>query len=225
MTDAQPYAAGVFSTVKPLRSAASAIEESTMKDSIRPQPGDALIVVDVQNDFLPGGALGVPHGDEVVPVLNRYIERFDRLGLPIVATRDWHPADHCSFAARGGPWPPHCVAQTRGAQFSPALKLPVGTRVVSKATTPDDEAYSGFHGTQLDRDLRELNVKRVFIGGLATDYCVLNTVKDARKLGFDVVLLRDAIRPVEVKAGDGERAEAEMLELGAMPADLEKLAA
>jgi nicotinamidase-related amidase len=191
----------------------------------KPQPGDALIVVDVQNDFLPGGALGVPDGNAVVPVLNRYIQCFEEQGLPIVATRDWHPSNHISFAERGGPWPPHCVAQTRGAQFAADLKLPVGARVVSKATTRDEEAYSGFQGTQLDRDLREQKVKRVFVGGLATDYCVLNTVKDARRHGFDVVLLRDAIRPVEVKPGDGERAVAEMTNLGAVPAELDKVAA
>jgi nicotinamidase-related amidase len=191
----------------------------------KPQPGDALIVVDVQNDFLPGGALGVPDGNAVVPVLNRYIQCFEEQGLPIVATRDWHPSNHISFAERGGPWPPHCVAQTRGAQFAADLQLPVGARVVSKATTRDEEAYSGFQGTQLDRDLREQKVKRVFIGGLATDYCVLNTVKDARRHGFDVVLLRDAIRPVEVKPGDGERAVAEMTKLGAVPAELDKVAA
>ncbi|MEX0959367.1 MAG: nicotinamidase [Burkholderiales bacterium] len=191
----------------------------------KPQPGDALIVVDVQNDFLPGGALGVPDGDAVVPVLNRYIEHFEEQGLPVIATRDWHPENHVSFKARGGPWPPHCIAQTRGAQFGPGLKLPADARVVSKATTADEEAYSGFQGTQLAQDLREQNVKRVFVGGLATDYCVLNTVKDARKHGFDVVLLRDAIRPVEVKPGDGERAVTEMTDLGAVPAELEKVAA
>lgn len=191
----------------------------------KPQPGDALIVVDVQNDFLPGGALGVPDGNAVVPVLNRYIQCFEEQGLPIVATRDWHPPNHISFVERGGPWPPHCVAQTRGAQFAADLKLPVGARVVSKATTRDEEAYSGFQGTQLDRDLREQKVKRVFVGGLATDYCVLNTVKDARRQGFDVVLLRDAIRPVEVNPGDGERAVAEMTKLGALPAELDKAVA
>jgi nicotinamidase-related amidase len=191
----------------------------------KPQPGDALILVDVQNDFLPGGALGVADGNAVVPILNRYIQCFEEQGLPIVATRDWHPSNHISFAERGGPWPPHCVAQTRGAQFAADLQLPVGARVVSKATTRDEEAYSGFQGTQLDRDLREQKVKRVFIGGLATDYCVLNTVKDARRHGFDVVLLRDAIRPVEVKPGDGERAVAEMTKLGAVPAELDKVAA
>lgn len=193
--------------------------------SIRPQTGDALIVVDVQNDFLPGGALAVPHGDEVVAVLNRYIERFARTGLPVVATRDWHPRDHCSFVERKGPWPPHCVANTQGAQFAPGLRLPSNVRVISKATTRDEEAYSGFGGTRLAQDLREQNVRRLFIGGLATDYCVLNTVKDARALGFDVVLLRDAMRAVEVNPGDGAHAEQEMLRLGAEPAELERLAA
>ena len=194
-------------------------------DTYRLTTGDALIVVDAQHDFLAGAALGVSHGDEVVPVINRYIERFDRLGLPIVATRDWHPRNHCSFAQRGGPWPPHCIAQSEGARFAAELKLPPSAQIVSKATTADEEAYSGFGGTGLAGNLRERGVRRLFIGGLATDYCVLNTVKDARQNGFEVVLLRDAIRAVDVKAGDGERAEAEMLRAGAQPAVIGRLAA
>lgn len=197
---------------------------SKTKD-IAPKPGDALVVVDVQNDFLPGGALGVPHGDEVVPVLNRYIARFTELRLPIVATRDWHPADHVSFRQRGGPWPPHCIADSDGANFAPALRLPPNVKIVSKATTRDKDAYSGFGGTTLKEDLQQSKVRRLFVGGLATDYCVLNTVKDARANGFEVILLRDAIRAVEVNPGDGDRAEAEMIKLGAVPTDVEVLTA
>lgn len=184
-----------------------------------PAPGDALLVVDVQNDFLPGGALGVPEGDRVVPVLNRYIARFAEAGLPVIATRDWHPPGHCSFAERGGPWPPHCVAGTPGAAFAPGLALPPDAIVVSKAETPERDAYSGFQGTGLAGRLKEMGVERLFIGGLATDYCVLATVKDARSAGFAVVLLTDAVRAVNVKPGDGARAEAEMEAAGAVPTE------
>jgi len=193
--------------------------------TLRPRAGDALILVDVQNDFLPGGALAVPHGDEVVSTLNHYAALFERLGLPVFATRDWHPPDHCSFRKQGGPWPAHCVAGTQGAQFAPKLVLPPGARVVSKATTPDRDAYSGFAGTELDALLRRENVHRVFVGGLATDYCVLNTVKDASALGYEVVLLQDAIRAVDLMSGDGRRALEEMQRLGAVPADVESVEA
>lgn len=189
----------------------------------RPQAGDALIIVDVQNDFLPGGSLAVPCGDQVVAPLNRYAALFAKLGLPVVATRDWHPLYHCSFRSQGGPWPPHCVADTTGAQFAPTLALPSGASIVSKATTPERDAYSGFQGTELDTMLRRRKVRRVFVGGLATDYCVLNTVKDARRLGYEVVLLRDAIRAVDVNPGDGDRAQDEMQRLGAAPAGIESV--
>jgi nicotinamidase/pyrazinamidase len=181
----------------------------------QPQPGDALLIVDVQNDFLPGGSLAVSRGDEVVPVLNRYIGAFEAHGLPVYATRDWHPERHCSFHEQGGPWPPHCVAHTRGAEFSPALHLPPAVTVISKATSSDRDAYSGFEGTDLDPRLRAAGIRRLFIGGLATDYCVLNTVRDALQAGYEVLLLTDAIRAVEVEPGDGQRAEVEMARLGA----------
>ncbi|MEW6312529.1 MAG: isochorismatase family protein [Pseudomonadota bacterium] len=186
--------------------------------------GDALLLVDVQNDFLPGGALAVPHGDEVIVPLNRLIERFGVHGLPVYATRDWHPVGHCSFRERGGPWPPHCLADTRGARFPTQLALPEGAVVISKATTPDKDTYSGFEGTDLDERLRERSVQRLAIGGLATDYCVLNTVRDALKLRYRVLLVRDAIRAVEVHAGDGERAIAEMEARGALSVDSGNLA-
>lgn len=192
---------------------------------LKPHAGDALIVVDVQNDFLPGGALGVPGGDEVIPALNKYSELFERLGLPIVATRDWHPENHCSFEAQGGPWPPHCVAGTEGAAFATGLDLHGDTKVVSKAETPEEEAYSGFQGTELDRWLKERGVRRVFVGGLATDYCVRETVRDGLVNGYEVVLLGDAIRAVNVDPGDGEKAVAEMEKEGAVKTDFEHLEA
>jgi nicotinamidase/pyrazinamidase len=179
------------------------------------QPHDALLVVDVQYDFLPGGALGVRGGDEIIPALNRYIALARSHGVPVFACRDWHPADHCSFHARGGPWPAHCVAGTHGAELHPDLALPADARIFSKATNPDAEAYSVFRGTDFVQTLRELRVTRLLIGGLATDYCVLNTALDARAAGFDVVVLGDAIRAVDAKPGDGGRALAKMRQAGA----------
>ena len=184
---------------------------------------DALIAVDVQNDFLPGGSLAVAQGDEVVPILNDYIHRFASKGLPVFATRDWHPADHCSFRERGGPWPSHCIAGTKGAEFASGLALPPQAEVISKAAQPDRDAYSGFEGTDLARRLRRSGVQRVFIGGLATDYCVFNTVKDALKEGFVTVLLLDAVRAVDVRPGDGQAAIAQMLGTGAKPGRLESI--
>lgn len=178
----------------------------------------ALIVVDVQNDFCPGGAVPVPEGDKVVSALNKYITHFRRAGAAIYATRDWHPTNHISFKSRGGPWPPHCVQRTDGAKFHPALKLPEGTQIVSKGSDPDREAYSGFEGTDLERLLRDRGVKRVFIGGLATDYCVKNTVLDGLRAGFDVVLLEDASRGVNVRPKDSEEAVEEMMKKGARKA-------
>lgn len=192
---------------------------------ISPRPGDALIVVDVQNDFLPGGSLAVPDGDGVVAPLNALIETFETRGLPIFATRDWHPQNHCSFHARGGPWPPHCIAETPGAQFAAGLRLPASAIIVSKATTPDKDAYSGFGNTELDVLLRKADVQRLFIGGLATDYCVLNTVRDALSLGYEVMLVSDAVRAVDVEPGDGERAIDEMRELGAIPVESDQVSA
>ncbi len=177
--------------------------------------GDALIVVDVQNDFLPGGSLAVPDGDAVIAVLNDYIARFRAAGSPIVATRDWHPPDHCSFVEQGGTWPPHCVADSPGAAFAERLALPADAIVISKATDPSKDAYSGFQDTGLADRLRALQVTRVYVGGLATDYCVLNTVRDALAAAFEVVLIDEAIRAVDVNEGDGERAIAEMRALGA----------
>lgn len=182
--------------------------------------GDALVVVDVQNDFLPGGSLAVPRGDQIIVPLNAYLARFHSLGLPLFATRDWHPAGHCSFVAQGGPWPPHCVAGSEGAGFAPALKFPDGVQVISKGTQVDKDAYSGFQDTDLDTRLKRAGVRRVFVGGLATDVCVLNTVRDAIRLDYDVCLLTDATRAVNVQPEDGAKAQAEMCRLGAVPLEL-----
>lgn len=191
-----------------------------MKDTFNEtalQSDDALLVVDVQRDFLPGGALAVPDGDAVVAPLSVWIRRFVAAGRPVFATRDWHPADHCSFAPQGGPWPPHCIAASPGAELAPGLELPVAAAsIVSKATQRAADAYSGFEGTDLDARLRASGVRRLFVGGLATDYCVLNTVQDALRLGYRVVLLVDCIRAVDVQAGDGARAMVAMLAAGAV---------
>ena len=189
---------------------------ATATETIAPESGDALIVVDLQNDFLTGGSLAVPDGDAVIPVLNTWIRRFRGAGLPVFSTRDWHPADHCSFREQGGPWPPHCVAGTKGAEFTPELVLPPDALIHSKATRPEKEAYSGFEEGDFGRQLREMGVTRLFVGGLATDYCVRATVLDGLKEGFQVVLLADAIRAVEARPGDGARAIAEMREAGAL---------
>ncbi|MFA4044319.1 MAG: hypothetical protein HZRFUVUK_001105 [Candidatus Fervidibacterota bacterium] len=184
---------------------------------------DALVIVDVQRDFCAGGALAVPDGDAVVQPLNSYIEVFKSANLPIVATRDWHPPNHISFREHGGLWPPHCVQGTEGAEFHPQLKLPEETLIISKATQPDLEAYSGFEGTELESLLKSKGVKRLFVGGLATDYCVKMTVLDALKLGFTTFLLEDAIRGVNVNPSDSERAIDEMLSNGAIAITLSEL--
>jgi nicotinamidase/pyrazinamidase len=172
--------------------------------------GDALIMVDVQNDFLPGGTLAVPGGNAIIAPLNRCLGAFEHRGLPVFATRDWHPPDHCSFESKGGPWPDHCVAGTAGAQLASGLRLPANVRIISKATTADAESYSGFQGTDLAEQLVASRCTRVLIGGLATDYCVRATALDARAAGLEVVVLEDAIRGVEVQPGDGRRALEDM---------------
>ncbi|MEM4298205.1 MAG: nicotinamidase [Nitrososphaerota archaeon] len=175
----------------------------------------ALIIVDVQNDFCHNGALPVPEGDKIIPNLNIYIRRFSTLKRPVFVTRDWHPPDHISFRLRGGPWPPHCVQNTWGAELHKDLRLPKNTIIVSKAYERDKEAYSGFQGTDLAERLRALGIKRLFIGGLATDYCVKNTVLDALKEGFEAYLLEDAIKGIDAQPGDSEKAIKEMVEKGA----------
>jgi nicotinamidase/pyrazinamidase len=167
---------------------------------------DALIITDIQNDFLPGGALPVKEGDLVIPVLNEYAKIFHKANAKIVASRDWHPANHVSFTSQGGPWPPHCVQDTEGARFSPNLKLPVSTEIISKATNPQKEAYSVFDSTGLGDRLKSGGVTRVFIGGLATDYCIVNSVLDARQMKLEVIVLADAIRGINLNQGDVDKA-------------------
>lgn len=176
---------------------------------------DVLLLVDVQRDFLPGGALAVPQADEVVPVLNRYIALARSHDMPVYASRDWHPRNHCSFRMQGGTWPEHCVADTRGAEFAAALALPPGAIVIDKATTPGADAYSAFSGTDLLSQLRRHETRQLLVGGLATDYCVLNTVLDACKAGLATLLLQDAIRAVNVAPGDDDRAVQRMIDAGA----------
>jgi nicotinamidase/pyrazinamidase len=189
---------------------------------------DALVIVDIQNDFCPGGALGVRDGDAVVPVLNRYAERFAGLGAPVFASRDWHPAKTSHFVAYGGVWPPHCVQDTPGAEFHPALVLPSGTEIVSKGMDPDEDAYSCFHAETADgmpfaATLGERGVSRLFIGGLATDYCVKSTVVDGVQNGFEMVVLTDAIAAVDLTPGDGDKALDEMRAAGAQMIRLDEL--
>lgn len=187
--------------------------------------GDALLIVDVQNDFCPGGSLAVPEGDRVVPVLNGYVRAFRQRELPVFASRDWHPPETRHFEAGGGPWPPHCVAGTAGAELHPDLSLPADATVVSKGTDPTDDGYSAFEaeseeGRGLAESLRERGVRRLFIGGLATDYCVRASVLDAVRSGFEPVLLLDAVRGIDVEPGDQAAALDEMVRAGARTATL-----
>ena len=179
----------------------------------------ALLVVDVQNDFCPGGALAVAGGDEVIAPLNARVAEMTAAGAPIYASRDWHPERTRHFAPDGR-WPAHCVADTSGAAFHAGLRLPPNTVVIDKGTSAEDDGYSAFDGrtssgTTLEQDLRSRGVTHLVVGGLATDYCVRASVLDARRLGFEVTVLRDAIRGVEVQSGDSERALEEMQAAGA----------
>lgn len=168
---------------------------------------EALIVVDMQRDFMPGGALPVPEGGEIIPVVNECIKKFQGRGALIVATRDWHPENHISFRERGGPWPKHCVQNTPGAEF--VVELPEDAVIISKATEPDKEAYSGFEGTDLAEILRKNGVKRVYVCGVATEYCVRATALDAVKLGFETFLIKDAVKGI---TPEGERKALEEME-------------
>jgi len=178
------------------------------------EPRQALIVVDVQNDFCPGGTLAVPHGDEVIAPLNKLIDEFLERGAPVYKSRDWHPATTKHFEAYGGTWPIHCVQNTRGAEFHPALRDDPRITVISKGLG-DTDCYSAFDETDLAAQLHEQNVKEVLVGGLATDYCVKNTVLDALKHGFKVKAVENAMRAVELQPGDGARAIDEMRAAGA----------
>ena len=161
---------------------------------------DALIVVDPQNDFLPGGSLAVAEGNRIFAPINALALRFAH----VYATRDWHPYDHAYFQAQGGPWPYHCIQETHGAEFSPLLDLSLIGVVVSKGTDPATDGYSGFAGTDLAQRLRERSVRRLFICGLATDYCVKATALEGLAHGFEVVVITDAIAAVNLSPDDEE---------------------
>jgi nicotinamidase/pyrazinamidase len=178
------------------------------------EPRQALIVVDVQNDFCPGGALAVRHGDDVIEPLNKLIDEFLERGAPVYKSRDWHSPTTKHFAAYGGTWPVHCVQNTRGAEFHPSLRDDPRITVISKGLG-DTDCYSAFDETDLAAQLQKQNVEEVVVGGLATDYCVKNTVLDALKHGFKVKAVENAMRAVDLQPGDGARAIDEMRAAGA----------
>jgi nicotinamidase/pyrazinamidase len=185
---------------------------------------DALVLVDIQNDFCPGGALAVERGDEVVEVVNRLMPRFPL----VISTQDWHPPNHISFKDRGGPWPPHCVQGTRGAELHPAVNLEPISHYLRKASTPDKDDYSEFQGKDdqgrsLDQVLKGHKVKRLYVAGLATDYCVLATVLDGLKLGYEVNAVTDGMRAVNVEPDDGLKALRQMSKAGARLVTSEKI--
>ncbi|MCB9000490.1 MAG: bifunctional nicotinamidase/pyrazinamidase [Bacteroidales bacterium] len=176
---------------------------------------DALVVVDVQKDFCPNGALAVADGDAVVNPINQLVQKYESEGKPIVFTRDWHPCNHSSFKEFGGIWPSHCVAGTSGAELHSMLHFPSVAILVSKATEVAKDAYSGFQGTGLASWLRDIEVNHLVICGLATDYCVKNTVFDALTLGFSVQVVVEAIRAVNVDPADGHKSIEQMRLRGA----------
>lgn len=184
---------------------------------------DALLIIDFQNDFCPGGALAVEEGDEIAAPIRRLAEsgRFEL----IAATRDWHPPDHASFETEGGPWPVHCVQGTPGAELHPSMAGLEIEAIVDVGRARDDEGYSGFEKSDLTRILRRRGIDRVYVCGLATDYCVRASVIDACGEGFDTTLVEDAVRAVEVAPGDGERAVEEMRAAGARVASSNEILA
>lgn len=189
----------------------------------------ALLIVDVQRDFCPGGSLAVASGDEIIPVINRYIRTFAGKGLPILASRDWHPLNTVHFKTCGGPWPVHCVQDTEGARFHPGLTLPEDAIIFSKGMNPDrDDEYSGFKsvtgdGMHFQDFLIRNGIRHLFVCGLATDYCVRETVMDALQNGYKVTLLEDAVRGVDLHPGDSDRAISEMEAAGAELKTVEKI--
>jgi nicotinamidase/pyrazinamidase len=180
----------------------------------------ALLVVDVQNDFCPGGALGIHGGHKIIPILNRYIKFFEKENLPVIVTRDWHPKVTKHFKQFGGVWPEHCVESSPGSQFHPDLDLPKDARVMSKGMDPEKDSYSAFHavdssGVALANLLKSFGVTEIYIGGLATDYCVKYSALDALKDGLEVYILTDAIAGVNLQPEDSRAALQEMASHGA----------
>ena len=201
------------------------VHPATGTSSPIPQPNhqSVLLLVDLQNDFFPGGALGVQDAHSLLPLINAYIRLFSTQGLTIMATRDWHPSTHCSFQEHGGSWPAHCVQGSKGAQFHSQLVMPPGTMVISKGTLAHKDAYSGFDGTSLEDRLEDAGVHTLFVLGLATDYCVKLTVLDARARTYQVVILEDATRGVNRHPQDSTKALEEMAAAGAIRARAEDL--
>lgn len=188
----------------------------------------ALLLVDIQNDFCPGGALAVPEGDRVIEPANRAAERFATAGLPVLASRDWHPEITRHFRQYGGPWPMHCVRETAGAAFHPGLHLPAGTVVLSKGTDPGADGYSAFEGVSDDGStllqiLERAGTERLYLVGLATDYCVVSTAREALQMGFAVTILTDAVAGVDLHPGDSDRALEELAAAGAQLATVDAL--
>ncbi len=188
----------------------------------------ALLIVDVQNDFCPGGALGIPEGDKIVPKINKYIKIFSKKKLPVFVSRDWHPVMTKHFRDFGGAWPVHCIRNTKGAQFHPKLRLPKGAVLLYKGMDPQKDSYSAFQaedirGINLGKLLKLSGIEELYIGGLATDYCVKSSALDVLKNGFKVRLLMDAIRGVNFKPDDSEKAIREMVRKGAKPVTLKKM--
>ncbi len=189
---------------------------TSQQSAIQLQQGDALIAIDLQNDFLTGGKLEVAQGDQVVAVFNRYIAKFEQCKRPIFLTRDWHPFNHSSFITQGGPWPEHCVAGSKGAEFSSDLIIPDRAIIISSGIGVHQDGYSAFENPAFEKQLQRVRATRLFIGGLATDYCVLNTVCAALQRHYQVLLLKDAIRAVNVQPQDGANAETKMQADGAI---------
>ncbi len=190
----------------------------------------ALLIVDVQNDFCPGGALGIKDGDEIIPVINKYIKIFAAKKLPIFASRDWHPKKTAHFKKFGGVWPEHCIQNTKGAAFHPKLKLPKGVVLLYKGMDPEKDSYSAFqaqgqNGMSLPNLLKILDMKELYIAGLATDYCVKFTTHDAIRQGFKVKILLDAIKGVNLKPNDSENVIREMVKIGAKKITLKDMEA
>jgi nicotinamidase/pyrazinamidase len=175
------------------------------------KPSSALIIVDLQHDFLPGGALAVPDGDQVIDPIVKAAATVDH----VFASRDWHPENHSSFTDQGGMWPKHCVAGTKGADLHAKIQeLVKAENIINKATTSDKDAYSAFNGTDLDQKLKDTNIKKLYIAGLATDYCVKQTVLDARKLGYLVTVIKQGCRGVNIQENDSKTAYQEMKQAG-----------
>jgi len=187
------------------------------------EDGNALILVGLQCDAFPGGSIAIADAPAIVPIANRYLTAWSNLGLPIVLSRCWHPADHCSFHTHGGAWPAHAIADSPGAAFAPDLFIPPTSIIISTGNIASDDASSAFADTELDSQLRRRGTTQVFIGGIATEHCVLNTVRDAIEHDYATVVLRDASRAANVRPDDGTRAEDTMAELGAQVLALEML--